>query len=569
MPFDPQRYQAPPRVHLPDRRWPERALSRAPTWCSVDLRDGNQALPDPMGHDRKRALLELLVRVGFKQIELGFPSASQTDFDFIRWALSSGALPKDVWPQVITQAREPLIARTFESIAGAKRAIVHLYNSTSELQRRVVFAKSKQEILELAVQGTLLVKQQAEKMPETEVIFQYSPESFTGTELEYALEVCDAVVEAWDASPERPMIVNLPTTVEMTTPNVFADRIEWFERKRARPEHVTLSVHCHNDRGTGVATAELAMLAGATRIEGTLLGNGERSGNVDIVTIAMNLYSHGVDPMLYFSDLPEVVRVVEAATRLPVHPRHPYAGELVFTAFSGSHQDAIHKGMKHMEKNRPAQYEVPYLPIDPADVGRAYEPVIRINSQSGKSGLAHVLERDHGYRVPRALAIELSHAVQAVADARGDELSAQDVGALFERQYFDASGPYALLAAGVERRREGKDCAVVARLMVRGEAREARGIGQGPVEAFVAALGTLGGPPIELTDYAEHAAAPGANAHAVAYVAVRSGSVQRYGAGRDADVVLAAFRAVVSATNRVWADAVPTFGELTQSQPVR
>jgi 2-isopropylmalate synthase len=569
MPFDPQRYQAPARVHLPDRRWPERALSRAPTWCSVDLRDGNQALPDPMGHDRKRTLLEFLVRVGFKQIELGFPSASQTDFDFIRWALTSGALPDDVWPQVITQAREPLIARTFESIIGAKRAIVHLYNSTSELQRRVVFAKSKQEILELAVQGTLLVKEQADKMPETEVIFQYSPESFTGTELEYALEVCDAVVHAWDAGPRRPMILNLPTTVEMTTPNVFADRIEWFERNRARREHVTLSVHCHNDRGTGVASAELAMLAGATRIEGTLLGNGERSGNVDILTIAMNLYSHGVDPMLYFSDLPEVVRVVEAATRLPVHPRHPYAGELVFTAFSGSHQDAIHKGMKHMEKNQPAKYEVPYLPIDPADVGRAYEPVIRINSQSGKSGLAHVLERDHGYRVPRALAIELSHAVQAVADARGDELSAQDVGALFERQYFDASGPCALLAAGMERRREGKDCAVVARLTVQGEPREVRGIGQGPVEAFVAALGTLGGPPIELIDYAEHTAAPGANAHAVAYVAVRSGSVQRYGAGRDADVVLAAFRAVVSATNRAWVDAVLRISELKQSTPPR
>ena len=374
MPFDHRRYQAPTRVQLPDRQWPDRALTVAPTWCSVDLRDGNQALPDPMGHERKRALLELLVRVGFKQIELGFPSASQTDFEFIRWALTSGALPADVVPQVITQARQPLIARTFESIAGTKRAIVHLYNSTSELQRRVVFRKSKQEILDLAVQGTLWVKQEAEKLPETQVIFQYSPESFTGTELDYALEVCDAVVEAWDAGPERPMIVNLPTTVEMTTPNVFADRIEWFERKRARREHVTLSVHTHNDRGTGVASAELALLAGATRIEGTLLGNGERSGNVDIVTIAMNLYSHGVDPMLYFEDMPEVVRVVEAATRLPVHPRHPYAGELVFTAFSGSHQDAIHKGMKHLEQSGGALYEVPYLPIDPGDVGRAYEP---------------------------------------------------------------------------------------------------------------------------------------------------------------------------------------------------
>jgi len=551
MSFDPTRYTAPDRVHLPDRRWPERALTQAPTWCSVDLRDGNQALPDPMGHDRKRALLELLVRVGFRQIELGFPSASQTDFDFIRWALTSGALPANVIPQVITQAREPLIVRTFESIAGARRAIVHLYNSTSELQRRVVFEKSKQEILDLAVHGTLLVKREAEKLPETRVIFQYSPESFTGTELDYAREVCDAVVEAWDAGPDRPMIINLPTTVEMTTPNVFADRIEWFERHRARREHVTLSVHCHNDRGTGVASAELAMLAGATRVEGTLLGNGERSGNVDIVTIAMNLYSHGVDPMLYFADLPEVVRVVEAATRLPVHPRHPYAGELVFTAFSGSHQDAIHKGMKQMEKTDRTRYEVPYLPIDPADVGRAYEPVIRINSQSGKSGVAHVLERDHGYRVPRALAIELSSAVQAATDGGGRELSAQEVGALFERQYFDVPGAYTLESAGIERRREGKECAVVAQLTIRGERREVRGIGNGPVEAFVAALGTVGGPAPEVADYAEHAATSGAAARAVAYVAVRVGQTVRYGAGRHEDVVLAAFHAIISAYNRV------------------
>jgi 2-isopropylmalate synthase len=349
------------------------------------------------------------------------------------------------------------------------------------------------------------------------------------------------------------MIVNLPTTVEMTTPNVFADRIEWFERNRQRREHVTLSVHCHNDRGTGVASAELAMLAGATRIEGTLLGNGERSGNVDIVTIAMNLYSHGVDPMLYFEDLPEVVRVVEAATRLPVHPRHPYAGQLVFTAFSGSHQDAIHKGMKHMEKSASELYEVPYLPIDPADVGRAYEPVIRINSQSGKSGVAHVLERDHGYRVPRALAIELSQAVQAVADERARELSARDIGALFERQYFEAAGAFALEGAGVERRREGKECAVVAQLLVRGERRDAHGIGNGPVEAFVAALSTLGGPAFELYDYAEHAATSGASARAVAYVAVRIGETVRYGAGRHQDVVLAAFHATVSALNRAHA----------------
>ncbi|RYZ09782.1 MAG: 2-isopropylmalate synthase [Myxococcales bacterium] len=554
MPFNHRRYEAPARVHLPDRTWPDRALTVAPTWCSVDLRDGNQALPDPMGHDRKRALLELLVKVGFKQIELGFPSASQTDFDFIRWALTSGALPADVTPQVITQAREPLIERTFESVRGAKRAIMHLYNSTSELQRRVVFGKSKQEILDLAVQGTQWCKREAEKMPETRIIFQYSPESFTGTELEYALEVCDAVVEAWDAGPDRPMIINLPTTVEMTTPNVFADRIEWFERQRQRREHVVLSVHTHNDRGTGVATAELAMLAGATRVEGTLLGNGERSGNVDIVTIAMNLYSQGVDPMLYFEDMPEVVRVVESSTRLPVHPRHPYAGELVFTAFSGSHQDAIHKGMKHMERSDHSKYEVPYLPIDPADVGRAYEPIIRINSQSGKSGVAHVLERDHGYRVPRALAIELSHAVQAVTDARGRELSSTEIAELFEQHYLAAAGPYTLHEVAVTREQE---CHVTAQLTARGERREARGVGNGPVDAFVAAASSVVGASIQVIDYAEHAATPGSAASAIAYVAVRIEGVERYGVGRHEDVVLAALHAVVCACNRVAESAKP------------
>jgi 2-isopropylmalate synthase len=555
MPFNHRRYEAPARVNLPDRRWPDRALTVAPTWCSVDLRDGNQALPDPMGHERKRALLELLVKVGFKQIELGFPSASQTDFDFIRWALGSGALPEDVIPQVITQAREPLIVRTFESLRGAKRAILHLYNSTSELQRLVVFGKSKQEILDLAVQGTRWAKREAEKMPETQIIFQYSPESFTGTELPYALEVCDAVAEAWDAGPERPMIVNLPTTVEMTTPNVFADRIEWFERHRKRREHVTLSVHAHNDRGTGVATAELAMLAGATRIEGTLLGNGERSGNVDIVTIAMNLYCHGVDPMLYFENMPEVVRVVEASTRLPVHPRHPYAGELVFSAFSGSHQDAIHKGMKHMEKTDGSKYEVPYLPVDPADVGRAYEPIIRINSQSGKSGVAHVLERDHGYRVPRPLAIELSRAVQAITDARGQELSPAEIGALFEQRYVDVTGPFTLHNVGIERRKDGKECAVVAHVTVRGERREAHGVGNGPVDAFVAALSAVVGSRLQVVDYAEHASAPGSAARAVAYVAVRGIADARsadvsFGVGRHEDVALAAFYAIIAACNR-------------------
>jgi 2-isopropylmalate synthase len=553
MPFDPSRYRAPDRVHLPDRKWPNRALDHAPTWCSVDLRDGNQALPDPMGHERKRALLRLLLAVGFKQIELGFPSASQTDFDFIRWAIESGVLPEQVIPQVITQAREPLIARTFESIAGAKRAIVHLYNSTSELQRRVVFGKSRREILELAVQGTRWVKSQAEALRGTEVTFQYSPESFTGTELDYALEVCEAVVEAWGPTPERKMILNLPTTVEVTTPNVYADRIEWFDRSLKRRDSVVLSLHTHNDRGTGVACAELGLLAGATRVEGTLLGNGERSGNVDIVTLALNLYSHGVDPGLVFEDLPELVRVVEETTKLPVHPRHPYAGELVFTAFSGSHQDAIHKGQKAMEASDGRVYEVPYLPIDPADVGRGYEPVIRINSQSGKSGIAHVLERDFGLRLPRALAIDLSREVQVRTDANGEEYSAESTLALFKSTYADVAGPLAFESANVDRLGDGSRCQVVARLRWRGVFQDVHGVGAGPIEAFMNGLSPCVGGQLELVHYSEHAVTEGASARAVAYVSLRpvGGLEPRYGVSEHEDVVLASFRAIVSAYNRL------------------
>lgn len=552
MSFDPCRYRAPDRVNLPDRRWPNRALERAPTWCSVDLRDGNQALPDPMGHERKRALLQLLIAVGFEQIELGFPSASQTDFDFIRWAIDSGVLPERVVPQVITQAREPLIARTFESIVGARRAIVHLYNSTSELQRRVVFGKSRREILELAVQGTRWVKAEAEALRGTEVTFQYSPESFTGTELDYALEVCEAVVEAWDPTPERKLILNLPTTVEVTTPNVYADRIEWFDRHLKRRDSVILSLHTHNDRGTGVACAELGLLAGATRVEGTLLGNGERSGNVDIVTLALNLYSHGVDPGLVFDDLPELVRVVEASTKLPVHPRHPYAGELVFTAFSGSHQDAIHKGQKAMEAGDGRVWEVPYLPIDPADVGRGYEPVIRINSQSGKSGIAHVLERDFGLRLPRALAIELSREVQLRTDASGEEYSAEATLALFQSTYLDVAGPLAFESAHVDRQGDGSRCKVLARVRQRGALESIQGAGAGPIEAFVNALSQYVGRELELNHYSEHAVSEGASARAVAYVSLRSPTTPpRYGVSEHEDVVLASFRAIVSAYNRL------------------
>ncbi len=552
MSFDHRRYVAPSRVDLPDRKWPNRALEKAPVWCSVDLRDGNQALPDPMGHERKRRLLELLVRVGFREIEIGFPSASQTDFDFVRWVVETRALPDAVTPQVITQARDALIDRTIESIQGAPRAIVHLYNSTSELQRRVVFGMSRREVVELAVRATERIRAACERLHGTDVTLQYSPESFTGTELDFALEISEAVADAWGASAARKLIVNLPSTVEMTTPNVFADRIEWFERNLSQRERVVLSVHTHNDRGTGVASAELAQLAGAERVEGTLLGNGERSGNVDIVTLAMNLYSHGVDPELRFEDMPELVRIVEQSTRLPVHPRHPYAGELVFVAFSGSHQDAIHKGLRQMTPESP-RWEVPYLPIDPADVGRAYEPVIRINSQSGKSGLAHVLERDHGYRVPRALAVELSSALQALADARGTEFSPEEVRELFEARYVGVAAPFALVSAAVERRKS--ECAVRAELETPGGGRSVAALGEGPIAAFARGLATVT-EPFEVAEYSEHARGTGASAEAVAYVSVTTaGGVAYHGVGCDRDVVLAAFRALVSALNRREVDA--------------
>jgi len=553
MSFDASRYVATPVVQLPDRSWPNRTITSAPIWCSVDLRDGNQSLPDPMGHERKQRLLALLVRTGFRQIEVGFPSASQTDFDFVRWIVGSGALPEHVTAQVITQARDALILRTLEAVVGLPRVIVHLYNSTSELQRRVVFGMSRQQIVELAVRATERIRNEAERMTGTEVVLQYSPESFTGTELPFAAEICDAVARAWGATPERKMIVNLPSTVENTTPNVFADRIEWMARHLEHRDSMVLSVHTHNDRGTGVASAELAVLAGAERIEGTLLGNGERSGNVDIVTLAMNLYSQGIDPGLRFEDMQEVVSTVEHCTKLSVHPRHPWAGALVFTAFSGSHQDAIHKGMQQPAEHK---WEVPYLPIDPRDIGRQYESVIRINSQSGKSGIAHVLERDYGYRLPKPLAIELSSHVQRVTDARGDELSPEQVVAVFEQEYVLPEPRYALEHFGVERRTAG-ECAVTARVRVNDHVQSVSGVGSGPIEAWVRALGLVVGQPFQVLDYAEHARSAGAAAEAVAYVALGFESdattkerAQVWGVGRHADVVLASFHAVLAALNR-------------------
>jgi 2-isopropylmalate synthase len=429
------KYRPFPPVALPDRQWPARTLARAPTWCSVDLRDGNQALIEPMSPARKRRLFDLLLTLGFKEIEVGFPAASETDLAFVREIIEGDLIPPDVTIQVLTQARPELIERTFAAIRGARRAIVHLYNSTSELQRRVVFGLDKQGIIDIALGGARLIRDLAEGMPRTEIVYQYSPESFTGTELDFAVAICEAVMEVWRPTPDNRMIVNLPATVEMAPANVYADQIEWFARHVREREALILSVHPHNDRGSAVAATELALMAGAERVEGTLFGNGERTGNVDLLTLALNLFSQGIDPGLVVTDIDEVVRTAEYCTQLPVHPRHPYAGELVFTAFSGSHQDAIKKGFEALARRNDGLWEVPYLPIDPKDLGRSYEAVIRVNSQSGKGGIAYVLKTQYGLDLPRGLQIEFSKRVQEVADRTGKELTGADLWALFEEAY--------------------------------------------------------------------------------------------------------------------------------------
>ncbi|HYH37354.1 MAG TPA: 2-isopropylmalate synthase [Azospirillum sp.] len=549
-----EKYTPFPPVKLADRQWPNRTLDKAPIWCSVDLRDGNQALIEPMGSDRKRAMFDLLVRMGFKEIEVGFPAASQTDFDFCRELIEQGRIPDDVTIQVLTQAREELIRRTFEGIKGAKRAIVHLYNSTSELQRRVVFGQDRQGITDIAVEGTKLVKRMAAEYPGTEVILQYSPESFTGTELDFAVEICEAVAEAWGPTADRPMILNLPATVEMSMPNVHADQIEWFCRTIKGRERFIISLHPHNDRGTGVAAAELGMLAGADRVEGTLFGNGERTGNVDIVTLALNMFTQGVDPGLVIDDINEIVRVSEYCTQLPVHPRHPYAGELVFTAFSGSHQDAINKGLKALSKSNSGKWEVPYLPIDPADLGRSYEAVIRINSQSGKGGIAYVLESEFGLQIPRRLQMEFSKIVQRIADETGKELSPSSIYEAFKAEYLDADEPLKLVEHHTEPRGPNSGPRTMTVVLEKnGVPTTVRGKGTGPIDAFVDALRQGAGIDLHVVDYHEHAVTTGEDAQAAAFVEVRVGNGDGrtlYGVGVDPDIVTASLRALVSAANR-------------------
>lgn len=550
------------RVSVPDRTWPDAKITQAPRWCAVDLRDGNQALIDPMSPERKRIMFDLLVKMGYKEIEVGFPSASQTDFDFVRHLIEDDVIPDDVTIQVLTQAREHLIERTYESIRGAKRAIVHLYNSTSILQRDVVFRTDKQGIIDIALEGARLCRKFEATVPDTEVFYEYSPESYTGTELEFAVDVCNQVLEIFEPTPERKVIINLPATVEMATPNVYADSIEWMSRHLNHRENVLISLHPHNDRGTAIAAAELGYMAGADRIEGCLFGNGERTGNVDLVALGINLLTQGVDPQIDFSDIDQVKRTVEYCNQLPVHERSPWAGDLVFTAFSGSHQDAIKKGFESMDAAAAAQgvtvdelvWAVPYLPIDPKDLGRSYEAVIRVNSQSGKGGVAYLLKTDHALDLPRRLQIEFAGVVQAKTDAEGGEVTSDQIWSIFTDEYLPSSvaderwGRFELLSTRTESDMTGD---VVLDVKLRdGESEvSARGNGNGPVAAFLSVLREQGFD-VTVYDYVEHALSAGGDAQAAAYVELQVEGERLWGVGIDGDISTASLKAIVSGVNR-------------------
>lgn len=538
------KYRAFPPIDLPDRRWPNNVISKPPIWMSTDLRDGNQSLFEPMNADRKLRMWDMLVRIGFKEIEAGFPAASQTDFDFIRKLIEENRVPDDVKLEVLTQARPELIERTMEALRGSKNAIVHFYNATAPNFREIVFNQGKQGVKSIATESARLIRQIAESQPKTNWIFQYSPEVFSGTELDFAKEVVDAVSEIWDARPDHKMIVNLPATVEMATPNVYADQIEWMHRNLKRRDGILISVHPHNDRGTAVAAAELAVMAGADRVEGCLFSNGERTGNVDLVTLALNLYSQGVHPGLDFSHINEVARTVEYCTQLPTHPRHPYVGDLVFTAFSGSHQDAIKKGLAARKEGD--IWGVPYLPIDPADVGRTYESIIRVNSQSGKGGISYLLEAEYGLVLPRRLQVEFSVAVQKVTDDSGKEVSAADIHDIFEREYLAPKEPLEYVSHTLfdENGKQG----VKLRIRRFGVEETLMGLGNGPIDALMHALAV----PVQVRHYDEHSLGQGADAKAVAYVEVaetgQPGDV--FGVGIDANIITASFKAVISGANR-------------------
>jgi 2-isopropylmalate synthase len=546
-------------IDLPDRQWPGRTITKAPRWCAVDLRDGNQALIDPMSPERKRRMFHLLVQLGYKEIEVGFPSASQTDYDFVRQLIEDDMIPDDVTIQVLTQCREHLIERTYESLRGARRAIVHFYNSTSTLQRRVVFGLDQAGITAIATDGARLCQKYAEiHTPDTEIFYEYSPESYTGTELDYALEVCSAVIDVIEPTPDRPLIVNLPATVEMATPNVYADSIEWMHRNLPRRPSIVLSLHPHNDRGTAVAATEMGVMAGADRVEGCLFGNGERTGNVDLVTLGLNLFSQGVDPQIDFSNIDEVKRTVEYCNQLPVHERHPYAGDLVYTAFSGSHQDAIKKGFDALERDavgagtRVDSYEwgVPYLPIDPKDVGRTYEAVIRVNSQSGKGGVAYIMKTEHHFDLPRRLQIEFSGVIQRHTDDEGGEVAPAEMWEIFSREYLvdHQQSPRLSVATYAVSTVDGK-VELAGDASLDGTPRQLTGVGNGPIDAFVHALSDVG-IDVRVLDYAEHAMSAGGDAQAAAYVEAEVNGEVRWGVGVDANIVTASLRAVAAAVNR-------------------
>jgi 2-isopropylmalate synthase len=554
------KYRAFAPVDLSDRNWPNVVIAAPPVWCSVDLRDGNQALIEPMDAARKRRMFDMLVRIGFKEIEVGFPAASQTDFDFVREIIEDDLIPEDVTIQVLTQARTELIARTYESLKGARRAIVHVYNSTSVAQRRVVFRLDRAGIIDIAVRGAADVREYAERNRDTEWVFQYSPESFTGTELDFAVEICDAVNAVWEPSPARKSIVNLPATVEMATPNVYADQIEWFSRHVAARESIILSVHPHNDRGTAVAAAELAMMGGAERVEGTLFGNGERTGNVDIITLALNLYTQGVDPKLDFSNINEAARCAESCSQLPIHPRHPYVGDLVFTAFSGSHQDAIKKGLAARVPSD--SWDVPYLPIDPSDLGRSYDSIIRVNSQSGKGGVAYLLERDYHLVMPRRLQIEFSQVVQTAADITGKELTSQELWDLFAKEYLVSRAPFVYRSHQLAASTDGADTERLSLQVERdGRPETWLGEGSGPIDAMVAAVAL----PFDVLSYEEHSRGKGSAAVAVSYIEITTRARRTlFGVGMHPNIITASLLAILSAVNRAIAQgALPAVGDTT------
>jgi 2-isopropylmalate synthase len=543
--FDHRKYTPFQPVKMSGRRWPDQVIERAPHWCSVDLRDGNQALIEPMTASQKSRLYDQLLKIGFKEIEVGFPAASSHDYAFVRKLIEEDRIPEDVTIQVLTQARPDLIEKTFAALKGVRRAIVHVYNSTSTVQREQVFGLDREGIIDIAVKGAQMVQDYADKYPETEWVFEYSPESFTGTELDFAVEVCNAVTAVWAPTPERPVILNLPATVEMSTANVYADQIEWFGDRIANRDSVLISLHTHNDRGGAVAATELAVMAGADRVEGTLMGNGERTGNMDIVTMAMNLYSQGIDPKLNLGHMDEIIQTVKECTQLPVHPRHPYAGELVFTAFSGSHQDAIKKCLNRRADQDP--WEVAYLPIDPADIGRSYQEVIRINSQSGKGGIAYVLERDHGLEIPRWLQIDFSASVQAFAEERKTEVNSAEIFELFEQTYLAGEGSWRL--GNYQVSRDGQADELRAELIAGAQSYQLSGSGSGVVASFVDAMQRHTGQQIVLVEYSEHALSKSADAEAICYIQLNISGDRYCGVGRSPDIIQASLDGILGAIN--------------------